>query len=136
MHMPPNALSRKRCVHRGARGHRVINVNGNPSYPKVMAELKQHGELGRRCRPVRYLNNIVEQESPGDQAPRESQPGLPITAGGAANDSGDRNDKYDPQRADSMGTEKRYCWASCVSLPACSASPAPHIRESRHLLAP
>ena len=43
---------------------RVINVDGNPSYPKVIAELKQHRELGRRCRcrPVRYLNNIVEQD--------------------------------------------------------------------------
>ena len=42
----------------------MINVDGNPSYPKVIAELKQHGELGRRCRcrPVRYLNNIVEQD--------------------------------------------------------------------------
>jgi transposase-like protein len=29
----------------------------------VIAELKKTGELGRRCccRPVRYLNNIVEQ---------------------------------------------------------------------------
>ena len=43
---------------------RVINVDGNPSYPKVIAELKKTGELGRRCRcrPVRYLNNIVEQD--------------------------------------------------------------------------
>lgn len=34
------------------------------SYPKVIAELKRTGELGRRCRcrPVRYLNNIVEQD--------------------------------------------------------------------------
>jgi hypothetical protein len=41
---------------------RVINVDGNPSYPKVIAELKRSGELGRRCRcrPLRYLNNIVE----------------------------------------------------------------------------
>ena len=39
-------------------------MDGNPSYPKVIAELKQTGELGRRCRcrPVRYLNNIVEQD--------------------------------------------------------------------------
>jgi len=29
---------------------RVINVDGNPSYPKVVAELKQDGKLGRRCR--------------------------------------------------------------------------------------
>jgi transposase-like protein len=42
----------------------VINVDGNPSYPKVIGELKKTGELGRRCRcrPVRYLNNIVEQD--------------------------------------------------------------------------
>ena len=42
----------------------MINVDGNPSYPKVIAELKKTGELGRRCRcrPVRYLNNIVEQD--------------------------------------------------------------------------
>jgi transposase-like protein len=42
----------------------VINVDGNPSYPKVISELKQTGELGRRCRcrPVRYLNNIVERD--------------------------------------------------------------------------
>ena len=43
---------------------RVINVDGNPSYPKVVGELKRVGKLGRhcRCRPVRYLNNIVEQD--------------------------------------------------------------------------
>jgi transposase-like protein len=42
----------------------VINVDGNPSYPKVISDLKQTGELGLRCRcrPVRYLNNIVEQD--------------------------------------------------------------------------
>jgi transposase, IS6 family len=50
-----------------APGHprpRVINVDGNPSYPKVISELRQTGELGqrRRCPPVRYLNNIVEQD--------------------------------------------------------------------------
>jgi transposase-like protein len=50
-----------------APGHprpRVINVDGNPSYPKVVAELKQEGQLGRRCRcrTCPYLNNIVEQD--------------------------------------------------------------------------
>jgi IS6 family transposase len=42
----------------------VINVDGNPSYPKVIGELKRVGGLGQRCRchPVRYLNNIVEQD--------------------------------------------------------------------------
>ena len=43
---------------------RVINVDGNPAYPKVIEELKRTRELGRRCRcrPVRYLNNVVEQD--------------------------------------------------------------------------
>ena len=43
---------------------RVINVDRNPSYPKAISDLKRTGELGRqcRCRPVRYLNNIVEQD--------------------------------------------------------------------------
>jgi len=43
---------------------RVINVDGNPSYPKVVRELKQERKLGRRCRcrTCPYLNNIVEQD--------------------------------------------------------------------------
>jgi transposase-like protein len=43
---------------------RVINVDGNPAYPSVLDELKRNRELGRRCRcrPVRYLNNVVEQD--------------------------------------------------------------------------
>jgi DDE superfamily endonuclease len=42
---------------------RVINVDGNPAYPKVIDELKETRELGRRCRcrPVRYLNNVVSR---------------------------------------------------------------------------
>jgi transposase, IS6 family len=54
----------------------VINVDGNPAYPKVVKELKQERKLGRRCRCVRvrwylrfplsrtcpYRNNIVEQD--------------------------------------------------------------------------
>jgi transposase, IS6 family len=43
---------------------RVINVDGNPSYPKVISELNQTTDLGRRCRrrPVPYSNNILEQD--------------------------------------------------------------------------
>src|SRR6516225_8178231 len=42
---------------------RVINVDGHPAYARAIAELKQTGELGRRCRcrPSPYLNNIIEQ---------------------------------------------------------------------------
>ena len=43
---------------------RVINVDGHPAYPRVIKELKRTGELGRqcRCRPSRYMNNIIEQD--------------------------------------------------------------------------
>src|SRR5207248_1357282 len=42
----------------------LVNVDGNPSYPTVIEELKQERVLGRRCRCriVPYLNNIVEQD--------------------------------------------------------------------------
>ena len=42
---------------------RVINVDGHPAYARAIAELKQSGDLGRRCRcrPSPYLNNIIEQ---------------------------------------------------------------------------
>jgi hypothetical protein len=65
MRLPPNGFSRKPCDHQVTHPRpRVINVDGNASYPKLIAELKKTGELGRRsrCRPVRYLNNIVEQD--------------------------------------------------------------------------
>ena len=42
----------------------MINVDGHPAYARAIAELKNTGELGRRCRcrPCPYLNNIVEQD--------------------------------------------------------------------------
>jgi transposase, IS6 family len=64
-----DALAAKRFFQKALRapGHpqpRVINVDGNPSYPKAITELKRAGELSRRCRcrPVRFLNNVVEQD--------------------------------------------------------------------------
>src|SRR4051812_23582968 len=41
---------------------RVINVDQNPVYPGVIEEPKRTREVGRRCRcrPIRYLNNVVE----------------------------------------------------------------------------
>ena len=43
---------------------RVINVDGHPAYASAITQLKQSGELGRRCRcrPSPYLNNIIEQD--------------------------------------------------------------------------
>ena len=42
----------------------MINVDGNPSYPKVITELKREHKFGCRCRcrTCPYLNNIVEQD--------------------------------------------------------------------------
>jgi len=55
-----DALAAKRFFQKALRaeGHprpRVINVDGNPSYPKAINELKRTGELSRRCRcrPIR-----------------------------------------------------------------------------------
>ena len=49
---------------RSAVRPRVINVDGHPAYAHAVSVLKKSGELGPRCRcrPVPYLNNIVEQD--------------------------------------------------------------------------
>src|SRR6266478_7291654 len=43
---------------------RVINVDGHPAYARAIAELKRSGDLSQRCRcrPSRYLNNVIEQD--------------------------------------------------------------------------
>ena len=43
---------------------RVINVDGHPAYATAIAELKESGELGRRCRCRQspYMNNVLEQD--------------------------------------------------------------------------
>ena len=43
---------------------RVINVDRNPAYPKAVDELKAEGQLPQGCqlRPVKYLNNLIEQD--------------------------------------------------------------------------
>src|SRR5215469_8209714 len=48
----------------GGKRPRVINVDGHPAYARAISELKQSGQLGRRCRcrPSPYLNNIIEQD--------------------------------------------------------------------------
>ncbi len=43
---------------------RVINVDRNAAYPKALAQLKADDTLPESCelRPVKYLNNILEQD--------------------------------------------------------------------------
>src|ERR1700712_74419 len=60
-------LAAKGFLQLALSGHsrpRVINVDGHPAYPAVIGELKQSGELGRKCqcRPSPYMNNVIEQD--------------------------------------------------------------------------
>jgi len=64
-----NAVSAKRFFRKALRARhttppRVINVDKNPSYPKAVGKLKKKGTLPQRCklRPVKYLNNLIEQD--------------------------------------------------------------------------
>ena len=98
-----DAVAAKRFLQKTLRspGHprpRVINVDRNPSYPKAISELKRTGDLGRccRCRPVRYLNNIVEQDHRAIKRP-PSVSGLPVLPRGVANTAGNGNDEHDSQ---------------------------------------
>ena len=52
------------ALHRTRRRPRVINVDGHPAYATAIAELKESGELVRRCRcrPSPYMNNVLEQD--------------------------------------------------------------------------
>ena len=52
------------ALHRSGQSPRVINVDGHPAYATAITELKQAGELGRRCRcrPSPYLNHVLEQD--------------------------------------------------------------------------
>jgi transposase-like protein len=76
-----------------APGHprpRVVKVDGNRSYPKVVAELKAEGKLGRRCccRTCPYLNNIVEQDHQAIKRRVKASQGVPILSRGPADDQG------------------------------------------------
>jgi transposase, IS6 family len=44
---------------------RVINVDGHPACASAIRELKDSGDLSRRCqcRPSPYLNNIIEHRA-------------------------------------------------------------------------
>ena len=62
---------------------RVINVDGNPSYPHAVSRLQQAGRLGRhcRCRTSPYLNNIIEQDHRALKRRINAKQGFRSTAG-------------------------------------------------------
>src|SRR3954452_20229666 len=64
-----DGASAKRFLRKALRARhttppRVINVDKNPAYPKAVGKLKKKGILPPECelRPVKYLNNLVEQD--------------------------------------------------------------------------
>jgi transposase-like protein len=64
-----NSQATKRFFRKALRARhtvppRVINVDRNPAYPKAVGKLKRKGTLPSRCklRPIKYLNNLVEQD--------------------------------------------------------------------------
>jgi transposase, IS6 family len=64
---PTEQFFRKALQTPGHPRPRVITVDGNQSYPRVIAELKQRWKLGRRCRcrTWPYLNNVEEENHRG-----------------------------------------------------------------------
>ena len=66
---------------------RVINVDGHPAYASAIADLKQTGELGRRCRcrTAPYLNNIIEQDHRFIKKRITASLGFPVFATESAN---------------------------------------------------
>jgi transposase, IS6 family len=64
-----DSMSAKRFFRKALRARhtvlpRVINVDRNLAYPKAVGKLKRKGTLPRNCnlRPVKYLNNLIEQD--------------------------------------------------------------------------
>jgi transposase, IS6 family len=71
----------------GAPSPRVINVDGHPAYASAITELKQSGELGRRCscRTAPYLNNINRAGPSFYQEADHGESRLPFGGRGMAN---------------------------------------------------
>jgi DDE domain len=69
---------------------RVINVDGNPSYPKAVSRLKQERRLGRRCRcrtsPLPESYHRARPSSP--QTTDQRQARVPIVRGSPTNHPG------------------------------------------------
>ena len=95
-----------------APGHprpRVITVDGNPSYPAVIQELKRAGALGRRCRCrlVPYLNNIIEQDHRAIKRRINAKLGFRIFRWSGPHDPRLRSNAYDQEGTSEVAAEGR-----------------------------
>src|SRR6476659_5585847 len=61
---PLGAFFRKALRARHTVSPRVINVDKNRSYPQAIGKLKKKGTVPKGCelRPIKYLNNLIEQD--------------------------------------------------------------------------
>jgi transposase-like protein len=100
-----DAVAAKRFLQKALRspGHprpRVINVDGNPSYPErsigTEADRRTGSAVPMSARAV--LEQHRRAGSPSHQTPSPSESGVPGVSLGAENASGNRNDEHDPQR--------------------------------------
>jgi hypothetical protein len=82
---------------------RVINVDGNPTYPTVISELKRTGNSGDGAMPAcPLLEQHRRTGSPSHQTPDPSESGTPILSLGVANASGNRDNEHDSQGTSQM----------------------------------
>jgi transposase, IS6 family len=90
---------------------RVINVDGHPAYARAIADLKESGELGVRCRcrPVAYLNNIVEQDHRFIKKRIAASLWFRSVKRGGEYDCRIRVDAHDQKRAGAVAGQGRHC---------------------------
>src|SRR3954451_21815656 len=104
------AFFRKALAAPGHPRPRVINVDGNPSYPRVVDQLKRTYALGqamsvsRRPLPQQHCR----AGSPCDQTADPGEPRFPLFRRGGANDPRLRSNAHDPQRTSSMAGKGRH----------------------------
>ena len=88
---------------------RVVNVDGNPAYPRAIDELKEEeNSVGAAVVDLSgisttSLSKIIERSSDG-----LSHAGLPLLSVGVADDSRYRDCEHDSQGTDSLVTEGRH----------------------------
>ena len=95
---------------------RVITVDGNPSYAKVIAELKRERKLARRCyrRICPYLKQCGRTGPSSDQTASECQPRISIVRWRLADDSRLRGSAHDPERPSKVVAERGCPWSDSV----------------------
>jgi len=90
---------------------RVINTDKGAAYPPAIVQLKTEAALQEDCqhRPVRYLNNLLEQDHRAIPAPGACQPTFSLLLGVWRTKSRLRSYPYDPQRPSVLDRDVCEC---------------------------